>query len=172
VWTAGELATTAWFIRANHGGGYIYWLCPKGEPLTEDCFRKIPLRFEGPQTLRWNDGSTEEINGTYVTEGTSPAGSMWAMNPLPEGPSKDFPAPCKEGSGTAVAAPTANGGHSHNPGPCAGNWPTTVNVMDQVRVPAHLPAGEYVLGWRWDCEQTAQIWAACADITIAAATKH
>jgi hypothetical protein len=43
----------------------------------------------------------------------------------------------------------ANGGYGHNPGPCAGNWPTTVNIMDQVRVPAHLPAGEYVLGWRW-----------------------
>jgi len=23
------------------------------------------------------------INGTFVTEGTSPDGSMWAMNPIP-----------------------------------------------------------------------------------------
>ena len=36
----------------------------------------------------------------------------------------------------------------------------------KVRVPAHLASGEYVLGWRWDCELTAQVWAACADITI------
>jgi hypothetical protein len=26
--------------------------------------------------LRWNDGTTEVINGTYVTEGTFPPGSM------------------------------------------------------------------------------------------------
>merc|ERR1719240_259888 len=39
-------------------------------------------------------------------------------------------------------------------------------VEDSVVVPADIPAGDYVLGWRWDCEQTTQIWASCADITI------
>lgn len=39
-------------------------------------------------------------------------------------------------------------------------------VVDQVVVP-ELPAGDYVLRWRWDCEQTPQIWANCADIHIA-----
>ena len=29
------------------------------------------------QVLKWSDGSTEEINGTYVTEGTFPPGSMY-----------------------------------------------------------------------------------------------
>ena len=27
-------------------------------------------------------------------------------------------------------------------------------------------AGEYVLGWRWDCEMSSQVWSSCADITI------
>ena len=27
----------------------------------------------------------------------------------------------------------------------------------EVHVPADLPAGDYVLGWRWDCEQTSQV---------------
>ena len=40
-------------------------------------------------------------------------------------------------------------------------------VVDRVKVPA-LPAGDYVLRWRWDAEMTPQIWANCADITIAA----
>jgi predicted carbohydrate-binding protein with CBM5 and CBM33 domain len=39
----------------------------------------------------------------------------------------------------------------------------------RVILPKTLPAGDYVLGWRWDCEETAQIWANCADVTIAAA---
>jgi hypothetical protein len=39
-------------------------------------------------------------------------------------------------------------------------------VEDAVQVPTDIAAGDYVLGWRWDCEQTSQIWASCADITI------
>ncbi len=45
-------------------------------------------------------------------------------------------------------------------------------IMDKVRVPADTPPGEYVLGWRWDCEQTAQVWQSCADITIATPEKQ
>jgi hypothetical protein len=40
------------------------------------------------------------------------------------------------------------------------------NVIDQVKIPADLPGGEYVLSLRWDCEQTPQIWAQCSDFTI------
>ena len=31
---------------------------------------------------------------------------------------------------------------------------------------AGLAAGDYVLGFRWDCEETAQIWSSCADVSI------
>jgi len=40
-------------------------------------------------------------------------------------------------------------------------------MVDVVKVP-DLPAGEYSLSWRWDCEQTPQVWNSCADITITA----
>jgi len=168
VWKAGGLGLTGWFIRANHGGGYAFRLCPAGETLDEKCFNKIHLDFEGPQVLRWNDGSTEEINGTYVTEGTHPAGSMWAMNPLPAMDSPSFPPPCKAGNKPPVRAPMAVGKYGYNPGPCAGNWPTTVNIMDTVRIPKDIELGQYVLSWRWDCELTAQVWNSCSDITIVA----
>merc|ERR1712060_1036511 len=39
-------------------------------------------------------------------------------------------------------------------------------IQDSLKVPTNIPAGEYVLGWRWDCEATSQIWSSCADITI------
>ena len=41
-------------------------------------------------------------------------------------------------------------------------------VEDELRVPPEeeLPAGDYVLGWRWDAEMTSQVWSSCADITI------
>ena len=38
-------------------------------------------------------------------------------------------------------------------------------IMDEVEVP-DLPPGEYVLSFRWDCEQTSQIWNACSNIRI------
>jgi hypothetical protein len=49
---------------------------------------------------------------------------------------------------------------------CSGNWPTTVYIEDAVKIPTDLTPGEYVLGWRWDCEETTQIWQSCSDITI------
>jgi len=38
------------------------------------------------------------------------------------------------------------------------------SVMDEVQVPNN--PGEYVLSWRWDCEETDQVWNSCADIVI------
>ena len=46
---------------------------------------------------------------------------------------------------------------------------TDVLISDYVYVPDDLPAGEYVLGWRWDGEETAQVWQNCADVSIRAA---
>ena len=40
-------------------------------------------------------------------------------------------------------------------------------IRDVVKVPANLPPGKYVLGWRYDCEATAQVWSNCADIALA-----
>ena len=41
-------------------------------------------------------------------------------------------------------------------------------IVDTVRLPADLPAGDYVVGWRWDCEMTAQVWAGCGDVSVVA----
>ena len=37
-------------------------------------------------------------------------------------------------------------------------------IVDRVRAPA--AKGDYVLRWRWDAEQTSQVWSSCADITV------
>jgi len=39
------------------------------------------------------------------------------------------------------------------------------SVVDKVRVPK-VPPGDYVVSFRWDCEQTPQIWSQCSDVTI------
>lgn len=40
------------------------------------------------------------------------------------------------------------------------------SVVDKVKVPDSLRPGNYLLSWRWDCEQSHQIWQNCADIRI------
>ena len=40
-------------------------------------------------------------------------------------------------------------------------------MVDKIKIPDGLAAGEYSISWRWDCEQTPQVWNSCADVTIA-----
>ena len=77
-----------------------------------------------------------------------------------------YSAPCPH-PGPPVRAPTAYMRWGSNPSDCAGVWPTTLYVEDTIQIPEDIEAGEYVLGWRWDCEETTQIWQSCSDITIA-----
>lgn len=47
-----------------------------------------------------------------------------------------------------------------------GRGPFALNIMDQVVVPETLAPGAYVLSWRWDAEQTKQVWSHCSDVQI------
>lgn len=58
------------------------------------------------------------------------------------------------------------GGPPYYPGQ-AGPTVYEYEMVDQVKIPADLPSGDYMLNWRWDCEETPQVWNSCADITIA-----
>lgn len=61
-----------------------------------------------------------------------------------------FPAPCKE------SADCDNSNHLRTKCRCSGMWgPYNLEIVDKVKVP-DVPAGDYVVGWRWDCEESAQ----------------
>ena len=53
-------------------------------------------------------------------------------------------------------------------GRCSGGWADGV-IVDELVIPGTVAAGKYVLGFRWDCEQTSQVWSSCADIEVLAA---
>ncbi len=184
VWRAGSEVNTSLFIKANHGGGYYFRLCRADRELTEECFRQTPLPFAGrTQTLRFADGSEQAINATYVSQGTSPPGSVWVMNPVPECCPAD--GACEKRGFTCGSA-ESKACYSHQCGADAGlgpsepafPWPAdnkgapptnlspAFSIVDTLLVPAGLEPGQWVLGWRWDAEETAQVWSACADITI------
>lgn len=175
-WTAGGTAEVGFGIAANHGGGYSYRLCPKpptGKVVTEECFQAHPLDFDGD--MQWvqygPNGTRTHFLANRTREGTFPAGSQWTKNPIPACAAVDggyythlsgigcgklgvqFPPPAEGllGFGAGQGEP--------------GHWRFLFSVMDRVRVPK-LAVGEYVLSWRWDCEQTTQVWNTCSNIRI------
>lgn len=173
VWAAGSVVETMIAIRSNHGGGYQYRLCPFKSKLTEACFQATPMSFADDSRLMLSNGTIMKIKSTFVSEGTVPLGSTWQMLPIPDthilhpkgtpGANFSFEPPCYE----PVYAAGGDLGFQ-NEGRCSGQWINNITIYDQLRVPDHLEPGEYVLGFRWDCETSAQIWQSCADVIITA----
>lgn len=175
-------------------GGYSYRLCPFEARLTEECFQATQLDFvTDKQGIVFRNGTVLPIKGAFVNEGTHPAGSMWSMIPIPptwlgprclpgpndtastpngckpsEGHNEDGPCePCPQTPGSDCSRCDNNGTPAFPP-PCDGCEGNTHShaIRDVVKVPAGLKPGRYVLGWRYDCEATAQVWSNCADITL------
>ena len=194
TWVRGATARTRWQLTANHGGGYIFRLCPAAHALDEDCFRQTELQWAtNTHVLRFSDPSKDiEINATDVTEG---GGIGWRLNPIPNVRSDpcDYNVTLHDGEGhhcdrmhcPGCGPPLYAADEScpdvcskHYPGTPDGRTPTLpypkptnadehdYSIEDTVQVPADIEAGEYVLSWRWDCEHSSQVWNSCADITI------
>ena len=159
----------------QHGGGYQYRLTRRtATPVTETGFQQMPLAFTRRQGLRWPWGGglahgsvAIEIffNATEVTEGVVPKGYAGRRNPIPilgghaglPGPVNvpSFPPPCANQSWCV----------GYQDGSCSGIH-CAPEIVDSIQIPSEVPAGDYVLGWRWDCEQSNHIWQSCSDATI------
>ena len=112
--------------------------------------------------------------------GTTPVGSQWTKNPIPAcgsaggGYMEKDGLTCNRLVGTQFPPPANNlTGGVPLQGFCEAmgtNWRADCNfaIYDTVRVPADLAPGEYVLGFRWDCEQTPQVWTTCSSIRVTA----
>jgi len=79
--------------------------------------------------------------------------------------------PCPETAGSDCSRcdnpPNHTWGAYSFPPPCGKEcMQAQPGVVDKVLVPTELPAGKYVLGWRWDCDASAQVWSSCADIEL------
>merc|ERR550514_2296291 len=86
---------------------------------------------------------------------------------------QQFPTPCPKidktwyGSDSATAMPTSYFPPDDNrhEGWCSGDW-TLGMISDEVQIPKDIQPGRYVISWRWDCEETAQVWQNCGDVLI------
>ena len=150
------------------------------------------------QAIVYRGGKVVPIRGAFVSEGTHPEGSMWSMIPMPTdalgprcipGPhdTNHTPNACQPWESGLVNGPCApcpgtvgsdcsrcdnnwHGSGTSFPPPCDGCTGSSHShaIRDVVKIPASLAPGRYVVGWRYDCEATAQVWSNCADVTLAA----
>jgi len=174
-WKIGSVVEAAWGIKANHGGGYAYRLCKVPEDgytgLTEECFNKGHLDFVGEtQWVQYGEDKSNRtaFKATRTNNGTFPKGSMWTMNPIPacwpSGGGFMNSKTCKFGTMFPPPAPGLEGFGERK----ANNWETDFgfNIVDQLQIPGDIVSGDYVLSFRWDCEQTPQVWLTCSTIKI------
>ena len=174
-WKRGTQQEVAWGILANHGGGYSYRLCklPKDgiRGLTEACFQKTPLKFVG--NTQWAQYGTDprtrvEFPAVRTDKGTFPLGSQWTKNPIPA---------CNGGDGGFFSRSGNCTTGTQFPPPKPDLYGFGVNyfgtaetfkfsIVDKVYVPDDLESGDYVLSFRWDTEQTPQVWNTCASISL------
>jgi len=191
VWKRGTVAKARWQMTARHGGGYMFRLCPANETLTEACFQATPLEFANTETHRVLFKANETtVPATLVKEGPAKG---WMRMPMPDYDPHPCDYNVTEGEHCLAGCPGCRApwwaADSACPTNCAAKFPGLPKnaaadpaafpdplggkfgyheyaVEDELRVPATIPPGAYVLGWRWDAEMTSQVWSSCADITI------
>lgn len=168
-WRADSIQEVKWGNNANHVGGYSYRLCkrpatPAG--LTEECFQQTPLDFVGD--TQWIEflGSVKPripFKGmTAMGDLTYPPGSQWRRNPIPCCVyTTERGMPC-----LGTMYPTIDGLGGASPFAGYGPFPGW-QIVDKIKIPDIAP-GDYVMSWRWDTEEFAQVWSACSHIKITA----
>lgn len=186
MWEAGSTITVSHAYSINHGGGYQYRVCPKSQgKLTEDCFQKNPLRFaSNTSVIHWEDGSRPDatIPATDISEGVLPVGATWRRNPIPacncdandacgepDDKTGQVPENQKQYENRTGYGPQCPTGLQFDPlcEGCYGWDEISFSIVDEVVAPSE--PGQYMLSWRWDCEQSPQVWNSCADILVVAA---
>merc|ERR1712215_38667 len=138
-WVAGSVHEVAWYVGPNHGGGYSYRLC------------KLPEGGSSELTEECFQNNTLDFVGD----------KQWIMLHNEEHRTEVVAKRTREGTYPPGSQWTKNPLRSNQGEEEHGH------VIDYVEIPSHLEQGRYVLSFRWDCQQSSQIWNVCANIDIA-----
>ena len=123
----------------------------------------IPATALGPRCLPGPHDTNSTPHGCMHWEGRGDGHWVHVDGPF---------VPCPETPGSDCSRCSNAGWPGKGPRPAFPPLVPGVNdapiesVYDVLKVPKDLKPGEYVLGWRYDCEGTAQVWQNCADILV------
>ena len=169
-----------------------YRICKKGEShynLTEECFQGKDPGRGGPLTLTdtsWiqygSENNRSEFKPTRTREGTHPLGSQWSRNPIPLcggsniGLETGMFGGCNTTNYPTQFPPVAPGAFGFSGVYSGANAVYDVghgrlhrlSIIDRVEVPTNLGTGLFTVSFRYDCEQTPQVWNTCGDVEIVA----
>eukprot|EP00937_MAST-01D_sp_MAST-1D-sp2_P000150 g150.t1 len=124
-------------------------------------------RFRDVVETEWQRGSVVDVAwGIWAN-----VSSQWTKNPVPvcKGPT---------GGDIALGCPDCShaGGFQFPPpvpgvfgyGQCLlnGTYTMPFSIVDQLQVPLNITAGHYALSFRYDAEQTPQVWNTCASVKL------
>lgn len=121
-----------------------------------------------PKSAATTRHALSEFGHGTVEQHSLPSYLNAAVPPL-QPPALNFAEPAKGVHGYGRADYSAKGNYLSTADNALDTWAAVkkhydFTVVDKVRVPAR--AGRYVLSWRWDAEQTPQVWGNCALVDI------
>lgn len=161
TYTAGQVIDIEWCVSdlADHGGLYSYRLC------TDE---GITAKFIDPSYIP--NADDEKALEACFQKGILSCGDV-------PGQSCPVHPDCKEGWGCMKAkdwfacAPKDSGRcAAKSAGKCACHQGSGSLLRDKVKLPDNFVSKHTLIGFRWDCEDTAQLWLHCADVAIVAAS--
>jgi hypothetical protein len=121
----------------------------------------IPPAGLGPRCLPGPGDTNSTPNGCMHWEGRDDGHNGHVPGPC---------VPCPETPGSDCSRCDNGGADTHTPSfppPFPGVQGSPIEgILDVLYVPPSLTPGDYILGWRYDCEATAQVWSNCADVTL------
>lgn len=138
VWTVNQTVEVITAINNNHGGYYQFRLCP--------------LHDQDYAGMKEADCEKNPLEFASKKVGKKP---RFSGKRLPGGPPTEY-ITAEDRVGKKDGSLWRNVNYASVDGSV---------YVDQLRVP-NFPEGKYVLQWRWDCIETAQVWSSCADITL------
>ena len=155
---AGQVIDVEWCVSdtADHGGVYSYRLCQDDE---------LVALFTDPDHTP-DDGELAKLERCF-------AAGILACDDVP---GQDCPVhpDCQPGWGCQNATSwfncaTKDGGRCAGKGDgskCDVHEGTGTLLKDQVKLPDNFRSNHTLLGFRWDCQDTPQLWVHCSDIKV------
>jgi len=157
TYRAGDVIDVEWCITssADHGGSYSYRLC------TDE---SITAKFINPDYTP-NGDDHAELEDCFQR-------GILSCHDVPGQNCRVHPS-CHSGMGCMQASSwfhcdkhmSVGGGGcmANRVGSCRGNGGL---LRDRVKLPANFASNHTLIGFRWDCQQTGQLWLHCADVKI------